>query len=233
MVMINPRLGFRRLAVVMAMAASGHVGASSEPSGVEYALRWNPQDGGPGTAEAVFRLLGMTAGIPEHYEVRYYDLTRPGSAPAQATVILRERKKSGGKTQFRLKYRLSEPLTQSFQCPPGNDFQVGSEVDVTWLAANAQKRVYAYFCTTQAKQPPASLHATPKPCSARMSRYTAQGLKVETWQMPDGGRQLEVSRNTTHNDAAFQDFQAIAVRLIGQGAKPTDESKTELGSRCP
>ena len=69
-VIINPCLTFKRLAVVMAMAASGHVGASAEPSGVEYALRWNPQDGGPGTAEAVFRLLGMTAGIPEHYEVR-------------------------------------------------------------------------------------------------------------------------------------------------------------------
>jgi hypothetical protein len=233
MAMIHYCLGFGRLAVVMAMAASGHVGASSEPSGVEYALRWNPQDGGPGTAEAVFRLLGMTAGIPEHYEVRYYDLPKPVSAPAHATVILRERKKVGGKTQFRLKYRLPEPLTQAFQCPPGSDFEVGSEVDVTWLAANTQKRVYAYSCTTQAKQPPPSLHARPKPCSARMSRYSSQGLKVETWQMPDGGRQLEVSRTATHDDAAFQDFQAIAVRLMGQGAKPTDESKTELGSRCP
>jgi hypothetical protein len=233
MVMINPCLAFRRLAIVMAIAASGHVGASAEPSGVEYALRWSPKDGGPETAEAVFRLLGMTAGIPEHYEVRYYDLPRPVSAPAHATVILRERKKAGGKTQFRLKYRLPEPLTQSFQCPPGNDYQVGSEVDITWLAANAQKRVYAYSCTIKANQPPASLHANPKPCSARMSRYTAQGLKLETWQMPDGSHQLEVSRTATHDDAAFRDFQAIADCLMRQGAKPTDESKTELGSRCP
>lgn len=155
----------------MAMLACSHVGANSEPRHAEYALRWDPHEGGPSTAEAALTLLGVKVGVPEHYEVRYYHVPPPSSAPAHATVILRERKKVGGKTQFRLKYRLADPLVRPFQCPPGSDFQADSEVDVTWLGANTQRRVYAYSCSIQADQPP--------------------------------------------------------------GVKPTDRSKTELGSRCP
>ena len=103
---------------------------------------------------------------------------------------------------------------------------------MTWLGANTQKRVYAYTCSMKANQPPRSLSATPKPCSAKMVRYASKGMKVESWQMPDGSFQLEVSRSAANDVAEFQSFQEIAIRLLAQGVKPTDSSKTEQGSRC-
>ena len=227
------RLGLKGFLIFMTIVTGSSVQAYTELQQAEYALRWDPREGGPKTAEATLNLLGLQVGVPDHYEIRYYDLIPPSSAPPQATVILRERQKLHGKPQFRLKYRLTEPLTQPWRCPPGSNFEQDSEVDVTWLGANTQKRVYAYSCSMKANQPPPSLGATPKPCSAKMVRYESKGLKVESWHMPDGSFQLEVSRSAANDIAAFRSFQEIAVRLLAQGVKPTDSSKTEQGSRCP
>lgn len=206
---------------------------ASAPTEAEFAIRWNPAEGGPAEAERVLALLGLSMPSPEVYRVRYYDLPKPAAAPPQATVILRERTKPGGKTQIRLKYRLDQPLAGSWACPPGGPFKPSSEVDVTWLADGPPKRVFAYSCTLKAPAPPPALKAIPKPCAAEMTRYAAGGLKVEAWRMPRGETQLEVSSPGPDTPEALARFAAVAQRLIDDGAKPAGHSKTELGSACP
>jgi hypothetical protein len=207
--------------------------SAAEPVNAEFALRWNPQEGGPGSAEEVARLLGLAMPLPEAYYVRYFDLPRPSTAPAQASVILRERQKVGGKTQIRLKYRLEQPITGSWTCPPGHGFEQESEVDISWLADNKLKRTYSYSCTVKARQLPQALAATPKSCYSGMTRHTADDLKIEEWQLPGGRVQLEVSHSGTNTDDELRRFQEIARKLLKQGVQPADRSKTELGSECP
>lgn len=222
-----------RLALVCCLGTGMAQAGSPTPPDAEYAIRWDPAAGGPAAAEQVLALLGLTIPPPEFYRVRYYDLPQPATAPARAAVILRGRTKLGGKTQIRLKYRLEQPLTGPWACPPGSPFEPSSEVDVTWLPSGPPQRLFAYSCTLKAAAPPLSLSATPKPCGAEMTRYTAGGFKVETWRMPQGEAQLEVSRTEPDTPEALARFAAVAQRLIGQGAKPTVHSKTELGSACP
>lgn len=202
------------------------------PSDAEYAIRWNPAAGGPATVARVFALLGLPISPPEPYIVRYYDLPKPATAPAPATVILRGRTKPGGKTQIRLKYRLDQPLA-AWACPPGSPFEQSSEVDVTWLPDGPPKRVFAYSCTLKAVAPPPALSASPKPCSAEMTRYAAGGFKVEAWRMPKGETQLEVSCSGPDTPEELAKFATVAKTLIGQGVKPAGHSKTKLGSACP
>lgn len=199
----------------------------------EFAIRWNPAEGGPAAAEQVLALLGLPMPTPKTYLVRYFDVPRPATAPARAAVILRGRTQPGGKTQIRLKYRLDQPLAGSWACPPGSPFEQSSEVDVTWLPSGPPKRVFAYSCTLKAAAPPPSLNAAPKACAAEMTRYAAGGFKVEAWRMPKGETQLEVSRAGPDTPEELTKFATVAKTLIGRGAKPTGYSKTELGSACP
>ena len=93
--------------------------------------------------------------------------------------------------------------------------------------------MYAYSCTLAAKAPPSFLGATPKPCAARMIRYKNGDDKIEEWTLPGGGVRLEVSRTTSGKPKQEAKFRELVERLRARGVKPLDESKTELGSRCP
>jgi hypothetical protein len=205
--------------------------ASGDLSETEYAIRWDSREGGPGTAIDVLQWLGTSSKSAERYTVRYYDLPRPPSAPEGAAVILRQRAKQGGKTQIRLKYRLDKPLTVDWACP-SDDYEKSSEVDVAWLE-HGQKVSYSYACTlSEEEAPPAALKATPKPCVAEMTRYKADGFKIEEWLLPDGQRLLEISRNAEDSVSKRQSFQVLVDQLIARGVSPADRSKTELGSDC-
>lgn len=197
----------------------------------EYAIRWNPRDGGPQNAVEVLQWLEKKPKEPVHYSVRYFDLPRPASAPEGASVILRQRSKSGGKTQIRLKYRRPEPLTSEWGCPT-DEFEQSSEIDVAWLG-QGQKTSVSYSCTLKAESPPAELAARPKPCMAQMTRYEVGGLKVEEWQLSGGDLLLELSRQEQDSPAGRQGFQRLVDQLLARGVRPADRSKTELGSECP
>ena len=221
------------LAVAAAFLASTGA-AAPPPMTAEFAFRWNPEEGGPKTPEDVLTALGEPAPLPpDRYKVRYYDLQAPASAPEGARVVLRERTKSHGKTQFRLKYRLPQPLVGAWTCPPGEQFEPEEEVDVSIGVGGNATRVYSYACTVQSPTPPRSLKGSPKPCWAGMKRHTSGDFKVEEWSMPGGGRILEISMPGFDTPEDLEKFQKAVGKLTERGAKPSDRSKTDLGSACP
>jgi hypothetical protein len=226
----------RRMTPVFALllvACSPPPGAATHrPTDAEYAFRWDPAAGGPRTAPAALALLGLSVATPDHYQVRYWDLPAPPSAPAKAVPILRERTKEGGKTEFRLKYRFPAPLAAGWRCPPGAGFRPEEQVDVAVGEGGTAVRVYSYACTLKAAAPPSSLNAAPKSCSVAMTRYGGAGLRAEEWILPDGGRILEISRFSSDSVAELASFRELAARLTASGARPLSRSKTVLGSDC-
>ncbi len=220
------------LVFLVAACSSPRAAAPPWPGSAEYAFRWDPAAGGPQTPQEVLTLLELPVPEAETYRVRYWDLPVPSSAPPNAVPILRERSKAGGKTEFRLKYRFPAPLT-AWSCPAGEGFQPEEEVDVSVGEGGKVARVYSYSCTLKAATPPSSLNARPKSCSVSMTRYNAEGLRVEEWVMPDGARTIEVSRAAADGVDELASFRQVAEKLFAKGAKPSDRSKTELGSACP
>ena len=223
------RIGALLLAAVLVPAAA----LADEPGRAEYAVRWDPSQGGPANVRELLAFLGASPGGGQAYEVRYFDLPRPDGAPASATPILRLRIADGGDAEVRLKYRTDQPLEGRWGCPDGARFEKSEEVDVTFTAGATPVRMYAYSCTVDAKAPPAFLGATPKSCAARMVRYKHGDDKIEEWTLPGGGVRLEVSRTKSGNTKHEKKFRELVDRLRARGVKPLDESKTELGSRCP
>ena len=218
------------------LAAAGLVArppAAPEPKGAEYAVRWDPSRGGPASAEETLAFLGSTGAKPVRYDVQYYDLPAPKGAPGGATVVLRRRSAAEGSSEIRLKYRTSSPLGP-WACPD-TSFDAKAQVDVGF-GAGAPSRIYSYSCVLSAREPPADLHAAPKKCACRMVRYDdtrGVGYKVEAWTIPDGSTRLEISRSTSNSVDELARFTQLVERLVQRGARPLEESKTELGSRCP
>jgi hypothetical protein len=221
------------LLLLVAACATPRAAAPPWPGSAEYAFRWDPAAGGPETPQEVLGLLELPVQEPERYVVRYWDLPAPASAPPNAAPILRERAKAGGKTEFRLKYRFSAPLAVPWACPPGGAFQPEEQVDVALGEGGKVARVYSYSCTLKAAAPPSSLNAVPKGCSVSMTRFSAEGLRVEEWEMPDGMRTIEVSRAGSDGVDQLESFRQVAEKLLAKGARPSERSKTELGSDCP
>ena len=216
-----------------ATAGSGESGAR-EPARAEYAVRWDPSEGGLASAREVLAFLGSSPETaPSVFEVRYFDLPTPSGAPPDATAILRRRRREDGKTEVRLKYRRKVPLGDDWACPAGSPFERKAEVDVSFTGgASPPKRVYSYSCTLDAGDPPPLLAAVPKKCAARMARYEADGWKVEAWTFSDGKGHLEISRSGRNNAEELSRFERLVSRLRERGVKPSDRSKTEAGSEC-
>lgn len=206
---------------------------AGEPERAEYAVRWDPAEGGPASVRELLAFLGAQASTGRAYEVRYFDFPRPANAPPDSIAILRQRTREDGKAEIRLKYRSAHPLPESWACPDGARFKKAEELDVSFAASPEPARVYAYSCTLVAKAPPAVLGATPKSCAARMVRYEFEGDKIEKWTLPGGGARLEVSRAAPNGPEQLAKFGELVERLRARGVKPLDESKTEFGSRCP
>ncbi len=159
-----------------------------EPARAEYAVRWDPSEGGLRNAHEVLAFLKAPQKSGEVFEVRYFDLEPPASAPPDSTTILRQRRKVRGRTEIRLKYRRTRPLGEKWNCPNDSPYEKAEEVDFSFVGTGQPNRVYSYSCTLTAKQPPASLNAVQKKCSSRMVRYQFDGFKIEEWTLPRGRR---------------------------------------------
>lgn len=195
-------------------------------------MRWDPVEGGFANARELLTFLGAPKLDGESYEVHYFDFSLPAGAIPNSTVILRERKSADGKTEIRLKYRSLLPPSEKCACPAGAHYKQSEEVDISFGRTGAPSRVYSYSCTIRADEPPASLAAIPKKCESHMVRYVFGGYKIEEWTLPGGNLQLEVSRaapNTANELARFAQFVA---QLRDHGVKPSDRSKSEMGSDC-
>jgi hypothetical protein len=226
--------------LALAALVAGHSGAAAprEPHRAEYAVRWNPAEGGLATVAEVLALLGASGERGETFEVRYFDVARPAGAPAGATTILRQRTGADGRAEIRLKYRRTRPLASAWGCPAGAPYRAVEEVDIGFGGADAPSRVYSYACTLAAAEPPAELHAVAKKCASRVTRFEvgstrAEAYKVEEWKLPDGGIRLEVSRTAPNDVDELARFAGLVSKLRERGVRPLDESKTEMGSLCP
>jgi hypothetical protein len=206
-----------------------------EPRQAEYAVRWDPAKGGLSSAEQTLAFLGAAGARREDSDVRYYDLPAPPETPPDSTVILRRRAVTDGRSEIRLKFRRLRPLSGRWACPAS--FRAKDEVDIGF-GADAPARVYSYSCVLAADEPPAALRASPKPCASKVARYAVQapdgqGYKVEVWTLPDGAARIEISRSADNTVEALARFTALVERLRARGVHAIEESKTELGSRCP
>ena len=56
--------------------------ASLAAADAEFAIRWNPDEGGPQTATEVLAALGLEPGAESDFEVRYFKLAQPAQLPA-------------------------------------------------------------------------------------------------------------------------------------------------------
>jgi hypothetical protein len=211
-----------------------------EPPRAEYAVRWDPSEGGLANAQEVLAFLNAPKKNGEAYEVRYFDLEPPASAPPDSITILRKRGKLGrkrvklgGGTEICLKYRRTHPLVERWECPHDSSYEKVEEVDFSFVGTGMPNRVYSYSCTLIAQEPPPSLNAVPKKCASQFVRYQFEGFKIEEWTLPGENVKVEVSHSAKNTRAELAKFAEFVSKLRERGVKPLDQSKTELGSRCP
>lgn len=208
---------------------------AQQPAAAEYAMRWDIQEGGPQTAEEALKALKLKAKDPDKYEIRYFDFTPPGDAPDGFTAILRQRK-TKKKHELTFKYRGAKELP-AVKCPISTEpDEEKEEVDISVLAKGETKRSSSYSCTVESKDgpvaPPQELKAKGLECVNEMTRYKAGDLKIEEWHLPGEETFIEVSHNGADTPQDLESFKKIVAKLVKAGAKPSDRSKTELGSDC-
>ena len=237
---IAPASGTLWRALVAMLAWGCLVPAAIAADDAEYALRWEPAEGGPRSVEEVAALLGLPAGRQKQFEVRYFTVAQPSGLPPGASIIVRERS-SGGETESMYKLRSEAPLqgsavTAALRCGFPTARERKSEIDVGWSAEGGPRRNYSNSCTADGlvgTMKPPDLEAQPTGCSSKVLRQEAKGVKIERWTLPDGTVALEVSWNGKNRPKDLDRFTDRIVRpLLAHGVKPLRESKTELGSRC-
>ena len=90
--------------------ASLPAGAAAQDA--EFAVRWDPRQGGPATPQDALRELRLKASAPSHFEVQYFEFTPPAGLPAGFDAILRKRL-TAGEAELTFKLRGDAPLPRS------------------------------------------------------------------------------------------------------------------------
>ena len=239
-----------RTTLVLGLASFCLLAQPACSASAEFALRWDPSQGGPQDAQKALQLLGLQDDKPKAFVIRYFSVKQPASLPKGYAVIARQRE-TGGKPQASYKLRGTKPLDklpQSYQwaCPLAGAGADEDERDITWLARPAGpsaakpwpvRTVYSRTCSAAATlldALPAS-HAPHAPgCESTMTRFKDKGLKVEVWTLPQGATMLEVSfKVDVDTPQARQAFEQAWVKpLLAAGAWPLSDNKTALNS-CP
>ncbi len=208
----------------------------------EFAIRWDPAEGGPKTIEEVAALLQLPSGRSKSFEVRYFSIRQPSDAVGDSTAIVRQRStRQATESMYKQRsadaFSSGEPLA-GWQCPfPARaNPKAKSEVDVGWTPEGSTKKSYSLSCQVDGTVElllPAQFMAKPLGCTSRVLRAEAQGIKIERWSLPRGALSIEVSWNGEDNAADLEKFASRVARpLMEQGVKPLGESKTALGSSC-
>ena len=207
----------------------------------EFAVRWDPRQGGPASPEDALRALRRNAGERSQYEVRYYDFTPPPDVPEGFAPILRQRV-SGPHHELSFKLRGNRPLPDApalarWPCPLGATKDRKDEVDVSYVAADRSVTAWSRSCNLNAKnappQPPAALQARPKACTSTMTRLRSGSLKVEEWKLADGSVLIEASRPASYRPKSARAFERDVLKpLLALKIQPLARSKSALGGDC-
>jgi len=229
----------RKLACVAAAAALFLDGgqpafaATAEPAAAEYVIRWNARDGGPASINDALGILKSRATRDRKFNVDYYDLPPTRSAPPGYSVILRRRVEDGVAAEFTWKLRGDAALAD-WTCALRNAKESKAEVDVAFQAGDKIARSFSYSCTSDGPDAAvAELSATPKGCTAIVTRRVAGPLKLEEWHFPGDVVIIDVAMSGANNPGAQELFRTrIAQPLFAAGVVALPESKADLGSHC-
>ena len=215
--------------------------AQSAAMDAEFAVRWDPKQGGPASPQDALRELRLKAGKPQHFEVQYFDFTPPSDVPAGFDPILRKRI-SGGEAELTFKLRGGAPLPaqptlKQWHCPLGATKDRKDEVDLTLLGAGQALTAHSRSCSIESRdlglQPPAALQPKPKGCGSTMTRLNAGKLKVEEWRLADGTVLIEASRPGKHTPASQRAFEREVLKpLLALKVQPLQRSKSAIGGEC-
>lgn len=229
---------FRFPAVALAALALWSLQASAADA--EFAVRWDPRQGGPATPEDAMRELRLQVDERSQAQVEYFDFTPPPGLPEGFTSILRQRT-SGARNELSFKLRGNHPLPDTpklkdWHCPLGPTDDRKDEVDVGFVAADKTVIAYSRSCdlnTPHAAAPPPALKARPKGCASTMTRLRSGKLKIEEWRLADGSVLLEASRPAPYNPKSTRAFEHDVLKpLLALKIQPLERSKSAIGSDC-
>ena len=229
----------RAASLALAAAAAGPAWCAVQDA--EFAVRWDPRQGGPATPQDALRELRLKASAPSHFEVHYFEFTAPAGLPAGFDAILRKRL-SAGEAELSFKLRGGAPLPaqptlKEWPCPLGPTRDRKDEADITFVEAGRVLTAYSRSCSVGSRdadlQPPAALQARPKGCGSTMTRLRSGKLKIEEWKMADGSTLLEASRPGKHDEASMRAFEREVLKpLLALKVQPLERSKSAIGGDC-
>jgi hypothetical protein len=207
----------------------------------EFAVRWDPRQGGPATLQDALLGLRLKASAPSYFEVQYFDFAVPAGVPAGFEPILRKRL-TGGEAELTFKLRGTQPLPvepslKHWDCPLGPTKDRKDEADITFVEVGRTMTTYSRSCGVESRdadiQPPAELQARPKGCGSTMTRLRSGKLKIEEWKMADGSVLLEASRPGKHDAASMRSFERQVLEpLLALKVRPLGRSKSAIGGDC-
>ena len=231
----------RRNRLPLLAAALACIALPCAAQDAEFALRWDPRQGGPATPQQALHELGLKPSKPRRFEVQYFEFTPPADVPAGFDAILRKRI-SGGESELTFKLRGDAPLPaqpalRGWACPLGATRDRKDEADITFVAAGRALTAHSRSCSIESKdlglQPPPALKARPKGCGSTMTRLQSGKLKVEEWKLADGSTLLEASRPGRHTDASMREFEREVLQpLLALKVQPLERSKSAIGGDC-
>jgi hypothetical protein len=225
------------LAVLATIASSSVFGANDD---AEYAIRWNPLQGGPPSAHEALKLLQLSPTDSDAFVVEYFDVLLPDDAPAGFDAVARQRT-TKQKSEVTFKYRGPNrlpvaPTLAQWKCPLNGSAEKKEEVDISFGNANDTKRMYSRSCTVKgdaATTIPKTLDAKPRGCKSSMTRLKSSDVKAEEWQLSSGGKVIEISIGGKDTKSELENLKRSVVDVsITRGVTPLDRSKSEMGSRC-
>jgi hypothetical protein len=237
--MNHTRAGRRLLPALLLWLAAASAWAAK--AGAEFSFRWNPDQGGPASAEAALHALGLESGRRSRFDVQYFDIATPADAPPGFEAILRKRTE-GATAQLTYKLRGSTPWPdktslKQWRCPLPAPNERKDEADIAFLGAGQTSKAWSRSCSHRSARldiaPPPALRPQPNRCKSSMTRLEAGMLKVEEWHLPDGTRLIEVSRQGHDTHEAGDAFRDRVVNpLLKRQAIPLQRSKSALGGEC-
>jgi hypothetical protein len=231
-----------RLWPVWALAlAAVAMQARADMQDAEFAVRWDPRQGGPATPQEALHGLRLEASAPSRFEIQYFEFTPPSGVPPGFDAILRKRL-TAGQAELTFKLRGGAPLPlqptlKRWDCPLGATKDRKDEADITFVEAGRTILAYSRSCSIESRhtdiQPPAALLARPKGCGSTMTRLRSGQLKIEEWKMADGSVLLEASRPGRHDEASKGDFERQVLQpLLALKVQPLERSKSAIGGDC-
>ncbi len=234
-------MSLRPRAAIAAFVFGAALHATAAAMDAEFAVRWDPRQGGPATPEQTLRALRLGVDARSTFDVQYFDFTPPAGLPPGVTPILR-RRASGSHHELSFKLRGAQPLPdppslKEWPCPLGATKDRKDEVDVSFLADGRSVIAYSRSCDSNAEGGavpiPSALQARPRGCRHAMTRLRSGKLKIEEWRLADGSVLLEASRPAPYHAKSSRAFEHDVLKpLLALNIQPLERSKSAIGGDC-